>query len=145
MKLSTEELRKKISESGLKVTPQRMAILNAIYDLNNHPTAEQIIGRIHRNNPGIATGTVYNVLESLSEHSLVKKVKSENDKMRYEAVIDRHHHLYCTECDNIVDYQNPEIDQMLDNLFENFTIDNFVIEDVILQINGKFIKHKTKK
>ncbi len=145
MKLSIDELRKKISESGLKVTPQRMAILNAIYNLNNHPTAEQIIGRIHRDNPGIATGTVYNVLESLSEHALIRKVKTEDDKMRYEAIVERHHHLYCTECNFIEDYQNKELDQLLETFFKTNNIDNFIIDDVILQINGTFIKHKSKK
>jgi Fur family peroxide stress response transcriptional regulator len=142
---NTETLRKKISEKGLKVTPQRISILQAIFDLNNHPTAEQIIAYIHQDNPNIATGTVYNVLETLVEKNLVKKVKTENDIMRYEGFIGNHHHLYCTECDYIEDYENSELDALIDKFFKENDINNFIIEDIRLQINGKFIKHKIVK
>ena len=59
-------------ESGLKVTPQRVAILEAIITLNNHPTAENIIDFIRKNHPNIATATVYKVLDILVENSLIK-------------------------------------------------------------------------
>ena len=59
------EIRNKLIEKGLKVTPQRIAILEAIIKLNNHPTAENIIDYIRNNHPNIATATVYKVLDAL--------------------------------------------------------------------------------
>ena len=145
MSLTIQDLRKMISNTGLKVTPQRSSILRSIIELNNHPTAEQIIGHIHKENPSISTGTVYNVLDTMEAHGLIKKVKTEKDIMRYEAIKERHHHLYCTECDFIEDYANQELDQLIESYFKNNTIDNFIIDNITLQINGKFITHKSNK
>lgn len=119
-----------------------MIILEAIYKLNNHPTAEQVIEYICRAHPNIATGTVYNVLDMLVKNGLVKKVKTEKDVMRYDGQTGTHHHLYCMECDYIEDYHNAALDEMIRKHLEENRIGNFIIEDVRLQINGRFIKHK---
>ena len=57
--------REKLQEKGLKVTPQRVAIYEAIVKLKNHPTAENVIEYIKANHPNISVGTVYKVLDSL--------------------------------------------------------------------------------
>jgi Fur family peroxide stress response transcriptional regulator len=142
METDIQTIREKFIEKGLKVTPQRMIILEAIYRLDNHPTAEQIIEYIRQTHPNIATGTVYHVLETLVSNDLVKKVKTEKDVMRYDGQIKTHHHLYCMECDYIEDYHNTALDEMIRKYLEENAIDNFRIEDVRLQINGRFIKHK---
>ncbi|MDD4755969.1 MAG: transcriptional repressor, partial [Prolixibacteraceae bacterium] len=81
------EIRDLIANKGLKVTPQRMRVLEAIYELNNHPTAENILEFIRKNDPNIGAGTVYNVLDTLVENNLIKKVKTEKDIMRYDGII----------------------------------------------------------
>ena len=63
--------------------------------------------------------------------------------MRYDGKTENHHHLYCIECDYIEDYKNAELDSLLKKFFEENKIDNFIIEDIKLQINGSFIKHKS--
>lgn len=139
------QIRDKFIEKGLKVTPQRMSILEAIYSLNNHPTADQIIEFIRKKHPNVATGTVYNVLDTLVKSGLIKRVKTEKDIMRYDGILENHHHLYCIECDYIDDYENPDLDELLKKFFEDNKIHNFIIEDVRLQINGRFIVHKSEK
>jgi Fur family peroxide stress response transcriptional regulator len=136
------EIRNKLIEKGLKVTPQRIAILEAIVKLNNHPTAENIIDYIRKNHPNIATATVYKVLDALVENGLIKKVKTEKDIMRYDAVMESHHHLYCSESDRIEDYKDNELNELLEKYFEKKKIPDFKIEDIKLQIIGKFIKNK---
>jgi len=54
-----EKIRHKLSEKGLRVTPQRIAILETIYQLDNHPTADQIIEEVRKSHPNLAPGTVY--------------------------------------------------------------------------------------
>jgi Fur family peroxide stress response transcriptional regulator len=134
------EIRNKLSEQGLKVTPQRIAILEAIIKLNNHPTAENIIDYIRNNHPNIATATVYKVLEALVANELIKKVKTERDVMRYDAVMASHHHLYCSESDRIEDFVDTELNKLIENYFKKKKIPDFIIEDVKLQIIGKFLK-----
>lgn len=140
--MKPEEFSNKLIEKGLKVTPQRIAILEAIIVLNNHPTAENIIEYIRKNHPNIATATVYKVLDALVSNELIKKVKTERDIMRYDAVMESHHHLYCSESDRIEDYNDNELNEMLEKYFEKKRIPDFEIQDIKLQIIGTFIKDK---
>jgi Fur family transcriptional regulator, peroxide stress response regulator len=133
------EIRDKLIEKGLKVTPQRVVILEAIIKLNNHPTAENIIDYIRHNHPNIATATVYKVLDALVARELIKKVKTEKDVMRYDAITESHHHLYCSESDRIEDFFDTELSEMIAKYFDRKKIPDFKIEDVKLQIIGKFL------
>ncbi|MCF8283704.1 MAG: transcriptional repressor [Sphingobacteriales bacterium] len=130
--------REKLQEKGLKVTPQRVAIYEAIVKLNNHPTAENVIDYIKENHPNISVGTVYNVLDSLVENTLLKKVKTEKDIMRYDAILSNHHHLYCAETDRIEDYVDEKLNNLINEYFEANKIKNFKVQDIKLQITGKF-------
>lgn len=128
----------KLQEKGLKVTPQRLAIYDAIVQLKNHPTAENIIEYIKTNHPNISVGTVYKVLDSLTENNLLKKVKTERDIMRYDAVLSNHHHLYCAETDRIEDYMDENLNKLISDYFSKNKIKNFKIQDIKLQLTGKF-------
>jgi len=134
------EIRNKLNEKGLKVTPQRVAILEAIIELNNHPTAEKIIDFVRKNHPNIATATVYKVLDILVENELIKKVKTDKDIMRYEAIMEKHHHLYCSETDRIEDYIDDDLNRIIDEYFTKKKITGFQIKDIKLQIIGEFKK-----
>ncbi len=138
--MNITEIRNKLIEKGLKVTPQRIAILEAIIKLNNHPTAENIIDHIRNNHPNIATATVYKVLDALVANGLIEMVKTSRDVMRYDAVMESHHHLYCSESDRIEDFVDNELNEMIEKYFEEKKIPDFKIEDVKLQIIGKFLK-----
>ena len=133
------ECKNKLIDKGLRVTPQRLSIFGAIIKLNNHPTADDVIVFIKKNHPNIATGIVYKVLDSLVENGLVKKVKTEKDIMRYDAVMENHHHLYCSDSDKIADYYNEEIIEILSDYFKKHEIPDFEIGDIKLQIIGKFL------
>jgi|SRR5690554_829930 len=138
--MKIEKIREKIANKGLKVTPQRVAILEAIYDLNNHPTVENISDYIKVSQPNIAIGTIYKVLDTLVEKNIIKKVTTEFDKMRYDATTNSHHHLYCIECDLIEDYFDDELTILLKEYFKKKSITGFQIKDFIVQINGTFDK-----
>ncbi|MCU4175337.1 Fur family transcriptional regulator [Carboxylicivirga sp. N1Y90] len=140
MNFSLEEIRNKLSEKGLKVTPQRLTILDAIYKLGGHPTVDKIIEYVRKSSPNIASGTVYKTLDTLIENNLVKRVTTDKDVMRYDGNINKHHHLYCTECDVIEDYIDEELDTLLKVYFSNKKIKDFDIKDFVLQIKGTFNK-----
>lgn len=140
MKMNDEQVRNSLSEKGLRVTPQRMAILKAVYALNNHPTAEQIIEFVRRSIPSVATGTVYHILDTLVANRIISRVKTDHDIMRYEGITENHHHLYCSECDLIEDYIDEDLDKMLSDYFKNRPIPGFKLENIVLQIRGTFNK-----
>jgi Fur family transcriptional regulator, peroxide stress response regulator len=138
--MKPEELSSKIIEKGLKTTPQRIAILEAIAKLNNHPTAENIIDYVRKNHPNIATATVYKVLDALVSNNLIRKVKTEKDIMRYDGIMENHHHLYCSESDRIEEYNDGALNELLEKYFEKKDIPGFTVDDIKLQIISKFTK-----
>ena len=138
MNYTVDQIKQMLVQKDLKVTPQRLAILEAVYGLENHPTAEKIIAYIRKLHPSIATGTVYKVLDVLVENKLINKVKTEKDIMRYEGMMENHHHLFSSESERIVDYVDEELDQLLDSYFRQKKIPGFQIDTIRLQINGKF-------
>jgi Fur family peroxide stress response transcriptional regulator len=131
-----------LAENDLRITPQRIAVLEVVLTLENHPDADRVIDYIRINYPHVSIGTVYKNLETFVKKGILKKVKTDDDKMRYDAIPDRHHHLYCTESDRIEDYYDNELIELIDNYLKKKKIPDFKIEDVKLQIVGKFLKPK---
>jgi Fur family peroxide stress response transcriptional regulator len=127
-----------LSENGLKVTPQRLAVLEAFDKTRLHPTADNIIEYIRRNHPNIASGTVYKTLETFVEKGIIQKVKTDKDVMRYDSIIENHHHLYSEDTDRIEDYFDEALNDLLEDYFSNKTIPDFEIQNIKLQIKGKF-------
>ena len=138
MTMTSEYFREQLKAKGLKITPQRIAIYEAVVELKNHPTAENIIDYIKTNHPNVSVGTVYKVLDSLVENQLLKKVKNEKDIMRYDAIMQKHHHLYCSETDKIEDFKDPELDKIIADYFSKKKIKGFNVKDISLQITGEF-------
>ena len=138
MTSTAEHYKNLLEEKGLKVTPQRISVLQAVHTLRNHPTADMITEYIKTFYPNIATGTVYKVLDVLVEKDLLKRVKTDKDIMRYDGVLESHHHLYCSDTERIEDYIDDDLDGLLRDYFSKRKISNFQIEEIKLQINGKF-------
>jgi Fur family transcriptional regulator, peroxide stress response regulator len=138
--MNVNRLKDKLREKGLKVTPRRLLILDAILKLDTHPTAEEIIKFIRKRNPKIATATVYKALNILVSKKVISKVETEIDITRYDATTESHHHLYCSESERIVDFVDTGLNEMIKHYFEKEKIPGFIIEDVKLQIIGKFEK-----
>ena len=131
-------LREKLSQAGLKVTPQRIAVLESFNGAPKHPTADQIIAQVRLKHQEIAIGTIYNILDTLVEKGIISRVKTDRDIMRYDSISEKHHHLYCSESQTIADYYDDELNKMLEEYFNKKRIENFSVEEVKLQITGKF-------
>jgi len=136
--VDTELLRNMLKEKNLKVTPQRMAILEAIMNVKNHPSAENVVDYIRKNHPNISVATVYKVLDVLVENHLIGRVKTDKDVMRYDAILESHHHLYCSDSDKIEDYFDDDLNHILKEYFKKKEIPNFEVEDIKLQIIGRY-------
>lgn len=136
--MEKEEIRNILIRKGLKVTPQRLAVLDAITGLKTHPTAEQTIDFVRKNYPNVAVGTVYNILETFVEKGIIRKVTTERDVMRYDAIMESHHHLYCAESDRIEDYFDEELSGVLEEYFRKKKVPGFTVRDIKLQLIGNF-------
>jgi Fur family ferric uptake transcriptional regulator len=87
-----------LKEKGLKLTPQRMLIVDIIHNAKGHLTAEEIIKNIRAKMPGVDKSTVYRTLELLENAGCVYKSELGNESIYHHAEEGHHHHLICTRC-----------------------------------------------
>ncbi len=92
----------RLREKKLKVTPQRMAILNEIQK-NGHISIEDIYENIKKVYPSISLATVYKNITSLYEANLLREIKAPSHKQKYELTCDRHIHVACEKCGKLED------------------------------------------
>lgn len=88
---------------GIKLTPQRIAILDFLADRKTHPSAEDIYKTVSKQFSTMSFATVYNTIEALRQKGSVKVLTIDPDKKRYEPNLVPHNHLICIKCKNIVD------------------------------------------
>ena len=143
--MNPEGYNTKLKKRGLKVTPQRLAVLEAVDVLHDHPTADDVIRFIRNKYPNIATGTVYKTLETLVKKDIIRRVKTDRGPLRYDAVRDVHHHLYCAVSERIEDYFDEELNKILEDYFTRKKIKGFDIDEIRLQIIGRFPECDPKK
>ena len=88
-------------QTRYRLTKQRAAILRAL-DGAAHLSAEVILERVREELPGVSLGTIYRTLDILRELGLVQVFSYAGFAARFEATIEKHHHLLCTECRQLV-------------------------------------------
>ncbi len=131
------EIREKIKNAGLKVTPQRMELLKVFYDGEKHPTAEQILEKLRKTFPNLSAGTVYHILDKFVEKGIILRICTEKNAVRFDAVTDKHHHIVSADDRVLMDYRNEELDRILEEYFAGTKIEGFKIKDFQLRIVGE--------
>ena len=103
----TNEIRSLIESrmraAGLKLTPQRFAVLDYLLSTPEHPTAEQIHSDLNRRFPRASRATIYNTLSALCDAGLVHEIYIDEAVARYDANIEPHHHFVCRMCGKLED------------------------------------------
>lgn len=139
-KMDSAQIGKILTEKGLKVTPQRVAVLGYMRSTKDHPTSENVFAEVRKAFPNISLATIYNTLDLLVNHGLIKRVRTEGEILRYDAIHEPHHHLFCAETGQLHDYFDPFLDQLIKDYFQNHPIEGFDLNDFQLNINGIFNK-----
>jgi len=101
-------------ESGLAVTPQRLAIIRALLASAEHPTADAVYETVRREHPHLSLATVHRTLDTLCDIGEARKVTLLHDSARYDGNVTPHHHVVCIKCRRIRDIEVPGADQLLD-------------------------------
>ena len=107
-----EAIRRRFRENGLKVTPQRYAIYEMMIHTDSHPTVEEIYQAVQPRFPMLSLNTVYYTVASLREAGLIADVPVQDSAARFDANMDRHHHLVCLGCHKIEDLYDHALDQL---------------------------------
>ena len=111
----------KLSELGYRLTPQRIMVLSAIEDSDDHISAEEIYAQIVAKYPQVNISTVYRTLELLKRLGLVTETDLGGGRVRYHsAEKGHHHHLVCEKCGTIIDIDESTLARLQDVLFHRY-------------------------
>jgi Fur family ferric uptake transcriptional regulator len=134
MDLTKKKLVELIKERGFKLTTQRKAVLDAIALSRERFTSDDIFEKIHSEHPEIGLVTIYRTLNILSEAGLICEVytgKRRSYIMRRPS--QHHHHLVCTHCGNVVDFEGCNLNKLEKQLQQDTGFD---IESHLLEFSG---------
>lgn len=131
---TAETLAKRLTESGIRATPQREIVFKVIVEKRDHPTADEIFARVKSQMPSISLATVYNCLETLVASGLVRQVHIDRAPTRYCPNLCQHAHFHDETTGEIHDIDlPPEVMLRLRELLPS----GFDARDIELSFRGK--------
>jgi len=104
-----EKVIRKLRSHGMKITPQRMAIVDVLEGNVEHPSAEDVYKELAQKYPTISYATIYKTLETLREIGELVEVNIDPHKKRYDPLTEPHHHFRCVSCGRIEDISPKEV------------------------------------
>jgi Fe2+ or Zn2+ uptake regulation protein len=91
-----------LKRARLKLTPQRIAIVRELADDRTHPTAQDLFERLRSSFPTMSFATVYNTLDALAAHGLLRSIRL-GAAVRFDPNVAAHHHAVCDACGVVLD------------------------------------------
>ena len=106
--MTKESIITQLREKGLKVTSQRLAIIDVLIEQGNfHPGASFVYKKAKKKKKSLSLSTTYATLNELSRHGIVKTLQFDKMEDRYEGNLEEHINLICERCRKILDYRVP--------------------------------------
>ncbi len=130
------KIQEKLTEKDIKPTQQRLIIYQALCEMSFHPTAEEVFAKIRPQNPTISLGTVYKTLELFLEKEILKKIPTEQNFVRYDINTTHHHHIFYENTNEIIDFEDEELNNLLVDFFAKKQFPNFTLKQIQVQVNG---------
>jgi Fur family peroxide stress response transcriptional regulator len=93
----------KFKAIGIKLTPQRLAVLGYLKGNTDHPSAEEIYQALLKQYPTMSFATVYTTLSTLKQKGWLSEITIDQGKKRFDPNMSDHNHLICTTCKKVVD------------------------------------------
>ncbi len=106
-----QDLKKILTDAGLKNTPPRLAVLKIFSEMEYPENANEIFKSLKKT--GLDLATLYRTLASFEEKQIIKKVDLQKDSVYYELNTDHHHHIVCTNCDKVADFTDENHEKLM--------------------------------
>lgn len=111
------ENREILNAVGLRNTSQRESIIEIIRHGKGHLDADEVYQRARKKQPRLSLSTVYRTLQTLRESGLIEEVHLDETHHHYEIKASNdHHHLICTGCGKVVEFECSLSKQMVENV-----------------------------
>ena len=137
--ISTDQIKDILKEKVLRVTFQRILIFHELYQSMEHPSAEMIYEKLIIEHPMLSLGTVYKTLDCFYQAGLIRKLKVNDDVAHYDADLNFHTHIIQKNSNQIIDYHDQELNNLLTEYFKGRQINNYKITDFELNLFGEVV------
>lgn len=104
MKRSYDELTNELKMKNIRLSHQRLKVLEYLTIHLDHPTVDQIYNGLHKEIPTLSKTTVYSTLRALADAGIVRVVNIEDNETRYDIQVEDHGHFKCESCGTIYDF-----------------------------------------
>ena len=105
-----EKALKMLEASPLKVTEQRVAMVNLLFKNGAaHFTAEDLYEEVSKRKIKISLATIYNCLNQFKEFGIIKAIKISSDKIYFDTNLDDHHHFFCIKSSRLIDVETNKV------------------------------------
>lgn len=124
-----DEVRRIFSEflrdRGQRQTPERFAVLEQIYETDDHVDADTLYLRMKQKQASVSRATVYNTLELLIACNLVVRHQFGNSQAKYERAYSywQHDHLICVDCNELFEFCDPRIQSIQEMVADIYKFD----------------------
>jgi Fur family transcriptional regulator, peroxide stress response regulator len=109
MGATVEQALEQLKSTGVRMTPQRHAILSFLMNSMTHPTADEIYKSLSPAFPSMSVATIYNNLRLFVDAGFVRELTYGDDSSRFDADLSEHYHAICRSCGKIVDFDYPPL------------------------------------
>lgn len=114
-------------------TVQRDMVLNAVREMHNHPTADEIYQNVTHKHPSVSKATVYRNLNLLAERGDIRRVSHLNAADRFDFDLHPHYHFCCKGCGGVFDVDIVDEPNLLQQVHNT---DDFLFEEYDIVFSG---------
>jgi len=124
-----------LRENNLKVTRERLTLLEEIFTADDHVDADELLTRVKAKSRKVSRATVYRTLDLMVQCGLVRKGRFGRELYSYEKVEPgaSHHHMVCSQTGDIIEFSDAEVDRRLRQLCGEL---GFIPTSISIQIKG---------
>lgn len=123
-----------LKSKNIKPTLQRIVVLEALLKFKTHPTADEIYKIVSKEYPTISLATIYNTLELFEKNGIIKTMNLNGQSTRFDLIDDKHFHLVHKSTNEIIDYRDPKLLELIQNYFNKNKLNGYKIEDINIEI-----------
>ena len=118
-------LEEHMAKKGLRSTDQRRLIVDTFFRAPNHISIEELLAQVREKEPKVGYATVYRTLKLLTECGVAHERRFGDGLTRYELADDtsHHDHLICVECGDIVEFEEPRIETLQEEVATKYGFD----------------------
>ena len=113
-----KKFKEALYSEGLRLTDQRLIILEDIINSKEHRDCDQIYNSLSKRDHRVSKATIYRTLDVLTDYGFARKLDIGDGSIMYETKLDspHHDHMICVETGKIIEFVDDRIERIEDEI-----------------------------